>query len=716
MTNRESLKAGFFQECEDLLETMSDSLARVELDAADHDAVNALFRAVHSIKGGAGAFGLDALVTFSHAFENLLDDIREDRVAARGEVMQLLYRAGDRMHDLVESEQNEQDPAQWQQEDGDHAALLAAISKACARTDHDDTGSEQAAEEGFVPMPLAIELPGLPALGAPADDDSSGDNDVDDRWRITFKPLKSLYALGNDPLPLIRALSTICPLDVKADLSGLPPLGEMTWDEAYLSWEITPRDDCSAEEIREIFEFVVDDCVLELVRGNAQTPDGPSEKESPSGRIQATPAAEALATRTPGDATMSRGARGTSGQQAPRQSIRVDLDRVDRLINLVGELVISEAMLSQSLSEGGKFRDPAVEGALGQLKQLASELQERIMAIRAQSVKSLFQRMSRIVREAGHATGKEVRLVTDGEATEVDKTVIERLADPLTHMLRNAIDHGIEPPETRRAAGKPPQGMVRMTAGHRSGQVIMEIADDGGGIDCDAVLSRAIERGLVSPEASLTTQETYNLLFEPGFSTAQNVSNLSGRGVGMDVVRSEIQSLGGRVSIDSTLGRGTTVTISLPLTLAVVEGMLVEVAGETLVVPSSALRETMRAEAGMIHRLGPCDLVLSMRGTLIPVFDLGASIGEREMPSDINGMPVLMVETATGMMIALTVDRILGQREVVIKGLSENYGLVRGIAAATVLGDGRIALIVDVDQLAQNAGIALEDSAARLTA
>ncbi len=712
MTNRESLRAGFFQECEDLLETMSDSLARVERDATDHDAVNALFRAVHSIKGGAGAFGLDALVTFSHAFENLLDDIRETRVTPRGDIMALLYRAGDRMYDLVESEQNEEDPARWQQDDDEHAALLAAIAAACANSDGGDTGPE----EDFVPTPLAIEMPGLPALDVPADGGSADDRAGDDRWRITFRPLKALYALGNDPLPLFRALSEIGPLEVKPDLSALPPLGEMTWDESYLCWEVDLRADCAAEEIREVFEFVADDCVLQIDRGETQSTHSAQENAGPSERAQPATLPEPLLAETSGDAETPAAGRGATGQPAPRQSIRVDLDRVDRLINLVGELVISEAMLSQSLSEGGKFRDPAVEGALGQLKQLASELQERIMAIRAQSVKSLFQRMSRIVREAGHATGKEVRLVTEGEATEVDKTVIERLADPLTHMLRNAIDHGIETPETREAAGKSPQGTVRMTAGHRSGQVIMEITDDGGGIDCDAVLSRAIERGLVPPDANLKTQEIYNLLFEPGFSTAQNVSNLSGRGVGMDVVRSEIQSLGGRVNIDSTLGQGTTVTISLPLTLAVVEGMLVDVAGETLVVPSSALRETMRAEAGMIHRLGPRDLVLSMRGTLIPVFDLGASIGEREMSRDIHGMPVLMVETAAGMMIALTVDRILGQREVVIKGLSENYGLVRGIAAATVLGDGRIALIVDVDQLAQNAGIALEDSNARLTA
>jgi two-component system chemotaxis sensor kinase CheA len=383
-----------------------------------------------------------------------------------------------------------------------------------------------------------------------------------------------------------------------------------------------------------------------------------------------------------------------------RQSIRVDLERVDRLINLVGELVISEAMLSQSLSQSGAAQHPAVVTSLGQLKQLSTELQERIMAIRAQSVKPLFQRMSRIVREAAAASGCEVRLVTEGEATEVDKTVIERLADPLTHMLRNAVDHGIEDPEHRETAGKPRQGTVLLSAAHRSGQVIIEITDDGAGIDTERVLAKAVEKGLVPVDAELSEQEIYNLLFEPGFSTAARVSDLSGRGVGMDVVRSEIRALGGRVTLSSLRGRGTTATISLPLTLAVVEGMLIEVAGETLVVPSTALRETMRGSDAAIHQMGADGPILAMRGELIQLVDLGLTLGYRSASTDISARSLLLVESSAGRRAALVVDRIVGQREVVIKGLSENYGHVPGIAAATILGDGSIALIVDVDQVA----------------
>ena len=396
-------------------------------------------------------------------------------------------------------------------------------------------------------------------------------------------------------------------------------------------------------------------------------------------------------------------AAGSAARSAPeqRQSIRVDLERVDRLINLVGELVISEAMLSQSLTQSGAGQHPAVVTSLGQLKQLSTELQERIMAIRAQSIKPLFQRMSRIVREAGAASGCEVRLVTEGETTEVDKTVIERLADPLTHMLRNAVDHGIEAPDVREAAGKSRQGMVLLSAAHRSGQVIIEIVDDGAGIDTERVLAKAVERGLVPPETELSEQEIFALLFEPGFSTAEQISDLSGRGVGMDVVRSEIRALGGRVTLNSVRGRGTTATISLPLTLAVVEGMLVEVAGETLVVPSTALRETMRTGDAAIHRMGASGPVLSMRGELIPLVDLGATLGYRRVGPAVSDGSLLLVESSGNRRAALAVDRILGQREVVIKGLSENYGQVPGIAAATILGDGSIALIVDVDQVAR---------------
>lgn len=710
MSGRDSLREGFFQECEDLLEIMSDGFAQIQEGTHDSETVNAVFRAVHSIKGGAGAFGLNGLVAFSHGFENLLDDIRAGKVAADGSVQQLLFRAGDKLYDLVEAARNGDDGS------ADCSDLLEELAAACAGGGMAASSgcAEPAAEDedvDFTPQTLSLELPGLPDLDGP---DQADEGVV----RFRFTPLKQLYAVGNDPLPLFRALQDLGAVSVTPNLDRLPLFKDLEWEEAYLSWDLSVETDRGRDAVEEVFEFVAGDSKLEFLAtdeapsghpaiseiesnetlDDQQMSDPPDFPAAMEGGADSQPAAMPEMDTAP-PPTMSEQPQGAKSQRSAKQSIRVDLDRVDRLINLVGELVISEAMLTQSLSESGTDPTPAVAAALGQLKQLSTELQERIMAIRAQSVKPLFQRMSRIVRETASAANKDVRLITEGEATEVDKTVIERLADPLTHMLRNSIDHGIESREIRAENGKNPEGQIKLTAAHKSGQVIIKIEDDGKGIDCDAVLRKAIERRLVQSDNDLGENEIFNLLFEPGFSTAEKISKLSGRGVGMDVVRSEIQSLGGRVNISSTKGVGTAVTISLPLTLAVVEGMLVDVAGETLVVPSTTLRETILAEATMVHRMGRGDPVITVREEIIPLVDLGASLGYRKSPEIAPGKPILIVESSSGRSIALSVDRITDQREVVIKGLSENYGEVLGVAAATILGDGRIALIIDVDQV-----------------
>jgi two-component system chemotaxis sensor kinase CheA len=380
-------------------------------------------------------------------------------------------------------------------------------------------------------------------------------------------------------------------------------------------------------------------------------------------------------------------------------TIRVEFDRVDRLINLVGELVINQAMLSQRVIEANFAGSSSVVIGLEELEQLTREIQESVMAIRAQPVKPMFQRMSRTVREVADATGKEVRLKTEGEATEVDKTVVERLAEPLTHMIRNAVDHGIESPEVRLAAGKPAEGTVRLTAAHRSGRIVIEISDDGAGVNRQKVLASAIKKGLIPPDAQLSDSDIDNLLFLPGFSTAATISNISGRGVGMDVVKRSIQALGGRISISSRPGLGSTFSMSLPLTLAVLDGMAVSVAGQTLVVPLTAIVETLKPKKTDIHGLGAEGRVMSIRETFIPLIDLGAELGFRDTPAQPENSVAILVETGGGTRNALLVDSIQDQRQVVIKSLEANYGTVAGIAAATILGDGRVALILDVDAL-----------------
>ncbi len=393
----------------------------------------------------------------------------------------------------------------------------------------------------------------------------------------------------------------------------------------------------------------------------------------------------------------------TQSEAAPVQlpvasTIRVNLDRVDRLINQIGELVIMEAMLSQAITNAGIDDGGDIAIGLDGIKNLAASIQESVMSIRAQPLKPVFQRMQRITREAADATGKSVRLQTIGESNEVDKTVIERLVDPLTHMIRNSVDHGIETADRRRAAGKPAEGLITLSAAHRSGRVIIEITDDGGGIDRTRVRQVAEARGLVAPGAQLAPSDIDNLLFMPGFSSKEEVSALSGRGVGLDVVRREIQALGGRVTIQSVPGQGTTFTIALPLTLAVLEGMLVGVGGQTMVVPLSSIIETMRPSPAQVQTLGQSARMVASRGALIPIIDLAESFGFDPV-GPLEEAILIIVEYDAGRCVALAVTHIHDQRQVVIKSLEDNYGDIAGISAATILGDGRIALIIDPEEI-----------------
>ena len=373
------------------------------------------------------------------------------------------------------------------------------------------------------------------------------------------------------------------------------------------------------------------------------------------------------------------------------------------MIDLVGELVINQAMLAQRMHESGVGRSSNVAVGLDELEQLTREIQDSVMAIRAQPVKSVFQRMPRLAREVAALTGKQVRLVTEGEATEVDKTVSEHLAEPLTHMIRNAIDHGLERPDVRVRNGKPEEGTVRLAALHRSGRIVIEVADDGAGIDRARVRASAVAKGLVAADASLTDDETDNLIFLPGFSTAETISDISGRGVGMDVVRRSIQALGGRIAISSRPGEGSTFTMSLPLTLAVLDGMIVTVQDQTLIVPLTAIIETLQPRAKDVHSMGDGAMVIGIRGTYVPLIDVGASLGWHVAERPSAGSVALLIEGEGGTRAALLVDGIQGQRQVVIKSLEANYRHVPGVAAATILGDGRVALILDVDSIVSDA-------------
>lgn len=690
------IRESFFQECEDLLETLGEGLRRLDHEGEDIDTVHAVFRAVHSIKGGAGAFGLDALVAFAHRFETALDEVRAGRMARDDAAMRLFHRAGDHLGDMIAAARAGGGP-----DDGETARLQAELEALIGEPAKEE--ADAAAGAAFEPMTLD-----LPALDAPAAGAA--------RYTISFAPEAALYSSGNDPALLFRALARLGPLSARADIDAVPPLEELDWREARLRWTLTLTTEELEEVIREVFEFVEGNCALDISReaDEAAPPAAPvgleaapelddflgADEADGDGASDPAPAPAhdgAPPARPTGQAPGQGGAEAGARSSA---TIRVNLDRVDRLINLVGELVIKEAMLSQSISQAGLPAESEVSSGLDGLKQLAGEIQEGVMAIRAQPVKSMFQRMFRIVRETAEISGKRVRLVTQGEHAEVDKTVIERLVDPLTHMIRNAIDHGLEEPQARAAAGKPEEGTLILSASHRSGRVMIDVSDDGAGIDRARVQAAAERKGLVAPGADLAAAEIDNLLFAPGFSSKEEVSNLSGRGVGLDVVKSEIQSLGGRVSITSERGEGTTFSISLPLTLAVLEGMVAEVAGQTIVVPITAVQETLQPAKAGLHAVGRTGRVVESRGELVPIIDLGLAFGYRGPLERLDGHVLLLVETDANRRCALVVDHIHDQRQVVIKSLEDNYGRVAGVAAATILGDGRIALIIDPDEIA----------------
>lgn len=678
----DDFRESFFQECEDLLEAMNDGFRLMVDDQHEIETVHAVFRAVHSIKGGAGAFGLDTLVEFAHHFETSLDKLRSGKLDLDDEVLALFQRCGDHLADLVAAARN-----------GVPVEERVGTQLNTELNDLIGTAPPEEAPESldFQPMGLDLNLGFDPTTAA--------------SYQILFEPSAELFRSGNEPALLFRSLAKLGVLSVELDSSALPLFLKLDCTKPHLFWKLTLESDETIEAIADVFEFVEGMCRLDITEMIAPATD----LAAPGSPVVSLPEAFALPRDNAGPRAErapkppSSAVRADSTGRNTSATIRVDLERVDKLINLVGELVIKEAMLSQSITKIALPSENEVSVGLESLKQLAGEIQEGVMAIRAQPVKPMFQRMSRIVREAGLATGKRVRLVTQGEHTEVDKTVIERLVDPLTHMIRNAVDHGLEDAETRRKAGKPEEGTVILSAAHRSGRVMIDISDDGGGINRAKVRKIAEEKGLVSPEADFSPTEIDNLLFLPGFSSKEEVSALSGRGVGLDVARSEVQALGGRVSITSNPGEGTTFSISLPLTLAVLEGMVIEVAGQTMVVPITAIQETLQPRTAEIHPVGHDGRVVVNRERLVPIVDLGEVFGFRTAPDVLDHHVLLLVETGNNRHCALIVDGIQDQRQVVIKSLESNYGHVNGVAAATILGDGRIALIIDPDGIIRDA-------------
>jgi two-component system chemotaxis sensor kinase CheA len=504
---------------------------------------------------------------------------------------------------------------------------------------------------------------------------------------------------GAEPLLLLRELKAIGGRLVEVDTSEVPLLAEFDPDQAYLAWTFVVPGAAEKSAITEIFDFIGDDCEISITSDEDEIAlEGVQPATAAVAVVQIvasdapvpSPAVSGLSSSPTGD-----GERRSAERRAQdSQTIRVDLDKLDRLVNLVGELVITQSMLSQRLLNRGL----GSIDELGDLDHLTRELQDSAMSIRAQPVRWVFSRVPRTVRELEASTGKRVKLEVEGEATELDKTVIERIGEPLTHLIRNAVDHGLELPDERVARGKPAEGKLRLAAEHRGGRILIIVSDDGGGINRERVLAKAIEKGIVAPDARLSDEEIDNLIFSPGFSTAQQLSNISGRGVGMDVVKQNVQALGGRISIQSVPGQGSTFTLALPLTLAILDGMIVGVGDQTYVIPLTHIVESLRPEPGAVKRIGNGRHVLNVRGTFLPVLAVADQLSLDARP-DPNSAVLIVVESEMHGPAVLMVDAILDQRQVVIKSLETHYKQIDGVAGATILGDGRVALILDVESL-----------------
>jgi two-component system chemotaxis sensor kinase CheA len=695
MASLDDLKKTFFDECDEAMQQIEMGLTDIRSGQGSDETINAVFRGVHSVKGGAGIFGFEQLVGFAHVFETVLDGLRNGSLTATPENLDVLLSASDVLTDLVSmSRSGQAAPAGF---GGDCRAALEQIIAQGGGGGEDGDEPAPAEFEGLDFVPVSVDMD-APAEGA----------DALRTFAITFRPKPEMLKKANEPLYVLRELRKLGELDLVAETDQLPALAELEADHPYFWWKGTLRTASTRAQIDEVFEFVVGDCDLEIedvtpaaalvVEAAAPVADRTAQPVVAAPSL--VPASPAPVAKPPAE-TAEPGAAGRTKPAAT--TTRIELERIDRVVNMVGELVISQAMLGQIVQD-------LPEGVAGRLTQILEEvvhhtreLKDSVMSMRAQPVGSVFQRMPRLVRELATKTHKKVRLEMAGETTEVDRSIIERLGDPLTHIIRNSVDHGIETPAVRAAAGKNEEGVVRLSAEHRGGRIVIEIKDDGAGINSERVLKIAKEKGLVGQDVQLSEDEIGNLIMLPGFSTAETVSDISGRGVGMDVVRSNIQDLGGRISLKSVRGRGMTIQLALPLTLAVMDGMVIKVGQQTYVMPLSAIIECLRPQPSEISNLIGTHGMLQLRGEFVPIVMLGDLLDINSPAGKSTERVVIITDAGEGQRFGLVVDELLGHQQVVIKSIEESYGTVPGIAAATILGNGRVAFILDVEKLSDMA-------------
>jgi two-component system chemotaxis sensor kinase CheA len=674
----------FFEESFEGLDAMESGLLNLDLGDVNVEDINTIFRAAHSIKGGSGTFGFTAVSDFTHVMETLLDEMRDGRRQVTQPAVDVLLGSVDCLREMLQAIQNGGEIDN--QSVAEHKQAL------------DNALNQTGISAGFVP-----ESENPPAVLAVTT--QSATEPQIDGWNIAFSPHLHLLKTGNEPARMFRELATLGELTTIVDLQGVPDLYDLDPEECHLSWKLNLQGNISAAEIDEVFDWVADDCDLAKLPIYSSVPAiVPSEwqdkADEENGQIAIGPLAKpvvAVQNETNDKDGKKEETKTAAGKGS--SSIRVDTGKIDTLINMVGELVITQSMLSLIGEHFELNKLDQLKNGLSQLERHTRELQESVMNIRMLPISFVFSRFPRLAHDISSKLGKKIELKLIGENTEVDKTVVELLSDPLVHLVRNSLDHGIEMPEVRLAAGKPETGTVILEAYHRGGNIVIEVSDDGKGLDKDKLRAKAIEKGLIAEDTILTDKQTYELIFMPGFSTAEKLTDISGRGVGMDVVRRNIQALGGNIEIISELGKGSTMAIHLPLTLAILDGQSIAVGDETYILPLGSIIESLNIKEDRINRVVGKGETFLLRGEYLPIIRLHEIFKVPNVRAIKLTDGLLVVVEGQGVRCGLFVDDLLGQQQVVIKSLEANYRRVEGVSAATILGDGSVALILDIPGL-----------------
>ena len=688
----------FFEESFEGLDHMENGLLDMTAGEADTEQLNTIFRAAHSIKGGAGTFGLKSVTDLTHHTETLLDRMREGDFPVTNEAINLLLQAVDVLRSLLETER-----------DGGEADMDKAqsVTQQLAELVEGDTSTA-----GGDPEPQSNATPD-------GNSPSSGDTSSGGGWQIEFAPHSHLFMTGNDPLRLLEELAELGELHSQSHTENLPSLPDLDPEQCVLSWTLFLYGDVSRQDIEEVFEWVEDDCDLSITpleapaADDASIPAQPAAEQDESGST-VTSSEAGNAEQTEAGEKKKPAAQGQSGGGG--SSIRVNTDKIDNLIDMVGELVITQSMLNELGEDFSMEKIEQLRDGLAQLERNTRELQENVMRIRMVPISFAYSRLPRMVHDLTSQLGKQVDLQLNGEETELDKTVMEKIIDPLVHLVRNAMDHGIEPPEKREELGKPETGTLEINAYHKGGYIVIEINDDGAGISRDRLLRKARDARLVENGAELSDEQVFDFIFHPGLSTHDEATDISGRGVGMDVVKRNIKALSGNITVQSTPGQGTRFAIHLPLTLSILDGQLFRVGDQVYVVPLISIMESLQMQPEKINRMAGSSELYHWREDYIPIIRLRELFGEPGGGELQNQLMVVVEEDDR--YVGMHVDELMGQQQVVIKSLKSNYRPVPGFAGATILGDGTVALILDIAglmDLAQKTDAVTNTRAARAT-